>query len=438
MGAGFFPLDEELELGGGEGSLSPRLHEWLVRLSAWVPFGQAVTLLGDFARVRVSETTTRRQTESAGAAYEAIQSEEVDLIERTLPPAPQGPAKQLLSVDGAMVPLLHGQWAEVKTMVLGEVGEPMLEKHKDGKEEWVIRTGELSYFSRMTDADTFGRLALVEIQRRGVERAGQVGAVMDGAEWQQGFVDYHCPQAVRVLDFPHAAEMERSAVLSGIAGALWGESTPRGKQWLDEQCHQLKHEGPRPLLAQLRALQQAHPDKEVLATNLAYLQKREEQMQYPRYQKEGWPIGSGTVESGNKVVVQARLKGAGMHWDGSHVNPMLGLRNVVCNDRWAEAWPQITRRIRQHRRGEAVQRQQVCQQQRKRRREQLGELPNPKTAPQTPQTTIMIQPELVSLSKLTPTQPVQARPKDPWRPAADHPWRRSPIGRARFQIAKAS
>jgi hypothetical protein len=431
--AGFSPLDEELALGEGEGSVSPRLHEWLVRLAAWMPFEQAAKLLSDFVRVQVSQTTTRRQTEAAGAAYVAIQSEEVELIERALPPAPQGPAKQLLSVDGAMVPLLGGQWAEVKTLVLGEVGEPMLEKHKDGKEEWVIRTTQLSYFSRMTDADTFGRLALVETQRRGVERAGQVGAVMDGAEWQQGFVDYHCPQAVRVLDFPHAAER-----LSGIAGALWGESTPRSKQWLEEQCHQLKHEGPRPLLAQLRALQQAHPDKEVLATNLAYLGKREEQMQYPRYQKEGWPLGSGVVESGNKVVVQARLKGAGMHWEGSHVNPMLGLRNVVCNDRWAEGWPQITRRIRQQRRGEEVARQQVRQQQRKRRREQLGARPNPKTAPQTAQTTILIQPELASLPKLTPTQPVQAKPKDPWRPAADHPWRRSPIGRARFQIAKAS
>lgn len=434
VGAGFFPLDEELELGEGGGSLSPRLHEWLVRLSAWMPFGQAATLLGDFTRVQVSEATTRRQSEAAGAAYEALQTQEVEHIERTLPSSPQGPSKQLLSVDGAMVPLLHGQWAEVKTMVLGEVGEAVLEKHKDGKEEkeeWVIHTGELSYFSRMTDADTFGRLALVETQRRGVERAGQVGAVMDGAEWQQGFVDYHRPDAIRILDFPHAAER-----LSGIANAIMGEGTEASKEWLGERCRQLKGEGPAPVLMQLRSLQQAHPDKEVLATNLAYLSKREEQMQYPHYQREGWPIGSGTVESGNKVVVQARLKGAGMHWEGSHVNPMLGLRNMVCNDRWAEAWSQLTRRIWQQRRGEAVRRQQVRQQ---RRREQLRELPNPAPAPQT---TIVIQPGLMPMPEPepepTPAKVVQVKSKDPWRPAPDHPWRRSPIGRARFQVAKAS
>src|SRR6266567_1520419 len=39
---------------------------------------------------------------------------------------------------------------------------------------------------------------------------------------------------------------------------------------------------------------------------------REAHMHYPTYQAAGWPIGSGSVESANKVVVEARLKGAGM------------------------------------------------------------------------------------------------------------------------------
>jgi hypothetical protein len=45
---------------------------------------------------------------------------------------------------------------------------------------------------------------------------------------------------------------------------------------------------------------------------LAYLHKREAHMHYPSYQEAGWPIGSGSVESANKLVVEARLKGAGM------------------------------------------------------------------------------------------------------------------------------
>ena len=42
------------------------------------------------------------------------------------------------------------------------------------------------------------------------------------------------------------------------------------------------------------------------------------------------------VESANKLVVEARLKGAGMHWERRHVNPLLALRNGVCNQRWQE------------------------------------------------------------------------------------------------------
>jgi hypothetical protein len=100
-----------------------------------------------------------------------------------------------------MVPLLHGVWAEVKTLVIGEVQPAVL---KDG--EWEVRTRNLSYFSRKVSSEEFESLSLVEMHRRGVENAKEVAAVMDGAEWLQSFTDYHCPRAVRILDFAHAAE----------------------------------------------------------------------------------------------------------------------------------------------------------------------------------------------------------------------------------------
>src|SRR5881275_2729585 len=84
----------------------------------------------------------------------------------------------------------------------------------------------------------------------------------------------------------------------------------------------------------------------VIKEKLAYLHKRETHMHYPTYQAAGWPIGSGSVESANKVVVEARLKGAGMRWERHNVNPMLALRNAVCNRRWNETW-QTSRRQRQ-------------------------------------------------------------------------------------------
>jgi len=334
VGRGFFPLDEELELLPGR--LAPRTQEEMVRLSSWMPFERAAEMMEDMLGIQVSAATSRRSSEAAGAAYEELQTEEVKRLEKELPRAPQGAKKMQMSADGAMVPLLHGQWAEVRTLVVGEVQPPV---QKNG--EWVVHTRHLSYFSRKISAEEFERLSLVEIHRRGIENAEQVAAVMDGSDWLQSFTDHHRADAVRILDFPHAGEH-----LSQVGEFLYGEGTPETKEWLEERLHRLKHEGPKRVFAELRRLQTKHPDSQEIAGNFTYLKKREEQIQYPRFQADGWPIGSGIVESGNKLVVEARLKGPGMHWAAQHVNPMLALRNIDCSGRWKEDWPRVETRLR--------------------------------------------------------------------------------------------
>ncbi len=333
---GFSPLDEELQLVPGK--LSPREHERLVRLAGWIPsFEKAVEVFEDFLGIAVGKITSQRYTEEAGAAYEQIQTEEVEYLERHMPPACSGAEKMQISADGAMVPLLHGVWAEVRTLVVGEV-QPAVEE----KGELVVHTRNLSYFSRKVSAREFGRLALVEMQRRGVEKAKELAAVMDGADWEQNFVDFHCPHAIRILDFAHAA-----GHVNEIGEALHGEHTPQSQAWLQDRLHRLKHEGPDKLLMEFEKLQRKHLAVQVISSNLAYLKKRKAQMQYPLFQAQGWPIASGMVESGNKLVVHARLKGPGMHWAEKHVNPMLALRNILCSDRWQQDWPRIEARLRQ-------------------------------------------------------------------------------------------
>jgi hypothetical protein len=135
--------------------------------------------------------------------------------------------------------------------------------------------------------------------------------------------------------------------VNGIGEFLYGEHTPESKAWLSEHLHRLKHEGPDELLPEFQALQQQHPDSQAICGNLAYLEKRKAQIQYPHFQAQGWPIGSSIVESGNKLVVEARLKGSGMHWAEACVNPMLAIRNIICSDRWQEEWPKIEARLRQ-------------------------------------------------------------------------------------------
>jgi hypothetical protein len=298
---GHFPLDKQLALLPGR--LTPLLQDHLARLGTWMPFAQAAALLASFTQTHVSESTAQRQTEAVGLAYEAVQVAEVERIERDWPDVPEGPAKLVVSADGAMVPLIGGEWAEVKTVVVSEVGEPVV---VDGKP--VVPTHTPSYFSRLTDAETVQRLSLGELTRRRVETADQVAAVNDGAEWIQSFLDYHCPDAIQILDFPHAAER-----ICQIGDVVLGEGNTATTTWRTEHLHQLKHDGPTDLVPNLRTFAADHLTDPQVLENLAYLEKRVGQIQYPSFQAQGWPISSGPVESGNKLVVEARLKGAGMH-----------------------------------------------------------------------------------------------------------------------------
>jgi len=335
VGKAFFPLDEELKL--GPGGLTPHAQECLVRLGSWMPFEKAAKELEFILGVKVSEATSRRNGEKSGAVYVEWQAKEVERLEQEAPEPCEGAEKMLFSTDGAMVPIVGGEWKEVKTLLIGEIGKPVQEG-----EETVVHSQKHSYFSRVMGADEFRRLSLVETHRRGVERAKVVAAANDGAEWEQRMIDFHCPQATRILDFSQAAER-----IWEVGQALWGEDSPSTQKWAKEQAHALKHDGPTDVLADLNDLHMQHPTQEILETNLAYLEKRIDLMQYPSFAQQGLPIGSGAVESGNKLVVEARLKGAGMHWALPHVNPMLGLRNILCSDRWETDWQQITSGLRQ-------------------------------------------------------------------------------------------
>lgn len=329
---GFSPLDEQLGL--LPGSLTPRLQEALVRLSTHIPsFAKAARELTFFTGTQVHADTARRRTEAAGALLVAHETAEAERIVRELPPPPAGPDTLVFSVDGAMVPLLHGAWTEVRTLAVGAVlpAQP-------SPEGPVIQTTNLSYFSRRLDSTSFAEAALGELHRRGIERAGRVGAVVDGAEWCQHFIDLHQPTAVRILDFAHAAHY-----LSAIGQTVDAEGPVLAAAAIARLRHGLKQDGPDEVLKELRALVAAHPNLGELPKQLAYLEKRAAQLRYPQFVAEGWPIGSGMVESANKLVVEDRLKGAGMHWAEANINPMLALRNAVCNERWAEVWEVIER-----------------------------------------------------------------------------------------------
>jgi hypothetical protein len=291
------------------------------------------------------------------------------------------------------------QWVEVKTLALGRVIQ-----EADG----TVRTTDLSYFSRRAEHTAFRRLALVETYRRGVGTALAVVAVMDGADWLQRFIDFHRPDAMRILDFPHAVEY-----LTRASHEAHGTGTAATSAWIATQAHALKHDGPDPVLAALRAL----PPGEQRDAALGYLEPRLAQLQYPTFRAAGYPIGSGIVESANKVVVQDRLKGSGMHWAPTSVDPMLALRTIVCADRWDEAWPQISTRLR----ADARARRRRLRADRRAAPAAAQAARTASRAPADPTTETPASPTTTA----SPAIPTAHAPKliVNGRPTADHPWK---------------
>jgi len=353
-GAGFFPLDEKLHL--QPGSLTPLQLDHLANFSVNQSFEKATRMMSQHHGVQVSASTSRRQTEGLGASAEFIQNKEgkANLLQRSSDSERDSRKKKavklVISNDGAHISLRGKIWAEVKTMALGEVEENKCRSKQRPHQE--VKMVNISYFSRMTDSNTFIELITGELERRAFFDADLVAAIQDGAEWIQSLIAAIRAEIIRILDFYHAGQyLSDIALLIGQAGHQLPE------EWKEEQLHELKHYGPTKVLAEAKRLLKDNPHIEELAKKINYLQKREEMMQYPQFQKDRWPIGSGSVESANVGVVQARLKGVGMHWERRNVNPMLALRCGECNDRWEETRDQAFRQRRETRRQERFARQ---------------------------------------------------------------------------------
>jgi hypothetical protein len=402
------------------GDLTPSLQEGLVRLSTHIPsFAKAAREFAFWTRITLHRSTASRISEAAGATAVALETAEAERILHTHPLPPQAPERLVVSVDGAMVPLLAGRWAEVRTLT---VGQPSVELNAQGQQE--VHTRNLSYFSRLTDSTSFAELATVEIHRRGVEVAQQLGAVVDGAEWCQTFLDLHAAQAVRILDFPHAAGYLEAIGESRTAAGCVLEADERAAL-----RHDLKHTGPSTVLERLRdaAERQGWPGD--THKHLAYLEKREQQMDYPSFQAQGWPLGSGSVESANKLVVEERLKGPGMHWAEANVNPMLALRNAMCSDRWEEVWSEIEQEQRREAHARRLRRQRV------RKVSAAGEARAGASREGNRCAERGAEQEDESAIALAPSD---GSVPEKGRPAADHPWRKAWSIRRQRQIASTA
>jgi hypothetical protein len=234
-----------------------------------------------------------------------------------------------IGVDGTCMLICDQKWREAMT---GSIS--LYDKH-----------GERLHTIYLAAAPEYGKETFFTRMQREIEhvkalypKARFVG-IADGAKSNWDFLGPHIDE--QVLDFYHATQY-----LARAASAIWRNEAER-QQWLDEQCHNLKHKH-HAAARILRDLEQAittkmKPDqRKDLQDCITYFGNHLHQMRYARYIENRIPIGSGVTEAACKTLVKQRLCCSGMRWTPEGAQVVLNLRALaLTQSRWEQFWQKI-------------------------------------------------------------------------------------------------
>lgn len=339
----FFPLDHKLRLRDdhwSEGAARVAVRQGLQAKS----FDLAADAYEDAVGAAMSSDSLRRITEGWGEQVEGRRKAEArQVYAEKCPLAAEkvvtvdNPIQEQANVssDGGMILLRKEGWKEVKMCVfsqvkVSEVAPTLQELRPDPK----ITLQKHSYQVGLWDADEMGQHQYLEGVRRQVALCPRFGSVNDGAIWIDRITTTNFSHAIQVIDWGHASER-----LWRVSKAVFGEGTPESKTWAKQQEEQLWHGNVNEVVTALYALNWAqitcHDD---IRQSPAYFATRQTKMNYDHFRQAGYPIGSGTVESGINTVVHHRLKRQGQGWERQNAQSMLAALSELHSGRFQTAW----------------------------------------------------------------------------------------------------
>jgi hypothetical protein len=326
----------------------------LVKAVAWLgttqpSFEIAVETLSRLAGVWMAKATLwRRHGEVAGQIEQQLAAEEEELSEWgsyeeeekehvAAQAAVEGQAS--VSIDGTMIRVEGEGYREVKMVSVSEVEK--VESSSNGKSkvegaagEEELRLTRHSYRAVLGEKGAFEPGLRAELVRRRVRDAAEITSVNDGAEWIWDLVRRYLPEGrAEVLDWSHAVQN-----LAKAAAAGWGEGTAEAQAWLAARKVELWEGRVAAVGAALVQLPRRRGERGKVIRNVhEYVTRHAKRMEYGRFRAEGRPIGSGTVESGAKNVVQWRMKRGGQTWSSKGAGRMLAGLGEVHSGRWDSA-----------------------------------------------------------------------------------------------------
>jgi hypothetical protein len=255
-----------------------------------------------------------------------------------------------VSLDGVMVATKDGQRREKRAEVaaLGrrsngpvghhEVGCGTLSLYDAAGERLdTVRFGRMYERKKLTLKSTLvDELAWVLAQRPDLKLV----KLSDSAQDNWSFLDENLPEGVSLVDFFHAAEHLKEALIPA-----YGEATIAFQVHFEKHLHVLRHElpGVEKVIRALVHLRKQNPHCKRIARELAYFRSNRHRMRYAEHAAANLPIGSGVVEATCKSLVAQRMKRSGMRWLQDGGQAILTFRALAQSHRFPGGWALIAK-----------------------------------------------------------------------------------------------
>lgn len=340
---GQFPADEELDLVNTEFSPGVRRMQALVGQDAAFDSGREQMKL--LAGLEVTTKSVERVAETIGADIAQCEQQQIDqAVQLDLPIIVGEPVPILyVQMDGTGVPVVKKETVDRKGKLDGlpahtreaKLGCVFTQTAWD-EEGFAIRDpNSTTYTGAIECAEQFGKRLYVEAWKRGWSRAEKKVVIGDGAEWIWNLANQHFPGAVQIVDLYHARQH-----LWNLAHLLYPSDTKRQNAWIGLHQKRWLDKGKiGKLVASLRSIRVPNSDLTNGIRNEAnYFANNAARMNYPKFRKQHFFVGSGVIEAGCKTVVGHRLKQSGMFWTVKGANAILALRCSHLNGRFEDYW----------------------------------------------------------------------------------------------------
>jgi hypothetical protein len=320
-------------------SWTPETIREAVRLVVEIPsYRRAAESLVALTKMPLSKSSLSALVQEYGQRLVEQQNAEVEGRSQFAEREPEAET-MAVSLDGVMVHLRGEGWKEAKVAAFSAVTSVAAAEGHEPQ----VQLGHHSYRAGLWEAAEFAKQQWAEATRRGIEQAKRIVAVSDGAAWIWAIVWACYAPCVQIIDWWHALEK-----LWQIVHARYQPETAQALAWQAKLKTCLWSGDFHALLGELRG---AWPRGQHLPASvgqaLGYLFRHRQRMHYQTFRQAGYPVGSGTVESACKVVVQQRLCQAGMRWERPRAQALLALRCSLLSNRWEATWrslspPQVT------------------------------------------------------------------------------------------------